>query len=103
MVKRPWKSAIAGIITLLMLVSLLAVPAFAEDAKLEPGIYEGSANSVGGPLRVSVEVSEDSIVSVEGVPGYATPMVAPASHAPRAIASLPDINCMVFLSQTITY
>lgn len=67
MVKKSWKRAVAGVITLMMIVTLSAVPAFAEDAKFEPGTYEGTANSVGGPLRVSVEVSEDSIVSVEVV------------------------------------
>ena len=29
---------------------------------------------------------------MDGVPGYPTPTATPASHAPRAIASFPDIS-----------
>lgn len=65
--KPSWKRTIAGIITLLMVVSLSTVPGYAEDAKLVPGTYEGISSSVGGPLKVSVEVNEDTIVSVEVV------------------------------------
>ena len=37
----------------------------------------------------------DSLISVLGVPGYAALTVTPASHAPRAMASLPS---MIFFS-----
>jgi hypothetical protein len=37
----------------------------------------------------------NSVISVLGVPGYAVATRTPASQAPRAIASFPNINCCI--------
>ena len=44
---------------------------------------------------ISLYAPTFSRISVLGVPGYAEANATPASHAPRATASLPDISCFV--------
>lgn len=62
---RRMKKTIAMLMALVMVLSLGVGTAFAErGTKLTPGTYEATVNSIGGPLTVEVEVSENAIVSV---------------------------------------
>ena len=51
------------LLVLLLLFSSFSFGAFADG--LTPGTYEGSAQSVGGPIRVSVTVDESTITAIE--------------------------------------
>ena len=60
----------------LSLSSLLCVPAMADFV---PGTYEGEVLSVGGPMKVSVEVSEKDILSIDVVEMHDSEGVADAA------------------------
>lgn len=51
---------------ILAMMLMLGIVSFADDAApaMTPGTYTGTAKSVGGPLSVEVEVTEDAIVSI---------------------------------------
>ncbi len=54
---------ISILLVLLLIFSCFSTGAFAEG--MEPGTYEGSANSVGGAIRVAVTVDENKILNIE--------------------------------------
>ena len=108
------KKLIACVIAIVMVLSLIGGAAGAEttaaptDEPAAPvfaaGTYEGIADSVGGPLRVSVTVSEDRIEAIEILETHDTDNVrnVPLERIPAMIIENQSVNVDGVSGATLT-
>lgn len=61
------RSILSLFVTLALALSLMCVLPAAAEGRYTPGTYVGEADGFGGKITVTVEVSENEIVSVEAV------------------------------------
>lgn len=91
------------VVSLLLTLALLCASfAFAEG--LTPGTYTGSANSVGGPLEVSVTVGEDGIEAIDITEIHDSEGVynAAAERIPQQVIEYQSVNVDTVSGATLT-
>ena len=74
------------------MAQMLLAPPMAAPYATSVATFSFGAHS---QYSASLYCGRDSKISVLGVPGYAEQTLTPASYAPLAMASLPDIRCLV--------